>query len=78
MFIQIDMINFLYCLLFIYLFLSTFSDDVEGKGLHFHMHDALNIRPGNIKGHYQLLFLLASNMLTLVSVCQNLLLKGNI
>lgn len=64
-------------LLFIYLFLSTFSDDVEGKSLHFHMHDALDMRPGNIKGHCQMLFLLAAKKSDIGFIVSESELKSN-
>lgn len=65
-------------LLSIYLFLSTFSDDVEGKSLHFHMHDALDIKPGNIKGHCQMLFLLIAKKSDIGFVVSESELKSNI
>lgn len=78
MFIQIDMNRFPCHLLLIYLFSSTFSDDVEGKGLHFLMHDALDLRPGNIKGHCQMLFLLTSKNSGIGVSVSDLLLNRNI
>lgn len=78
MFIQIDMNRFPCHPLLIYLFSSTFSDDVEGKGLHFHMHDALDLRPGNIKGHCQMLFLLTSKNSGIGFSVSDLLLNRNI
>ena len=47
---------FLYHPLFIYLFLSTFSDDVEGKRLHLVCMMLLDIISDNIKGHCQVSF----------------------
>lgn len=42
------------------------------------MHDALDLRPGNIKGHCQMLFLLASKNSDIGLSVSDLLLNRNI